>query len=327
MKITGQFGYGTANAAKSINIWQRSMLLVIVNFFLNIRNVYYFYLSNRQVAKTKQTTQPATKKKCDYRIKLRNSTKLLVSSSRKSAHLATAILKSRYSKPATKKIKHRSRVENRVAGDFMQPVSDEKKSKAPSEKVKIVLDDGNGTEVAMKRSSGEVWQNITSKEKKVLKEKFKSLFNGTQACGVEKTFQLTTGSRACINFHKTQSEYVISDLRIKRETCSGSISPAGAPQRPAKRFRLVQSRDEIFGMLSQEKKTNKAYVAKLCIILDNIETNPYHNDSGFGQHTEKLKKDLKGLWSRRANKDDRVVYEMDEKNNTIKIVQVEGHYE
>ncbi|WP_395061127.1 Txe/YoeB family addiction module toxin [Flavobacterium sp.] len=74
---------------------------------------------------------------------------------------------------------------------------------------------------------------------------------------------------------------------------------------------------------SQHKKNgNKASIKKIFTILNELKDHPY---SGEGK-PEELKYDLKGLWSRRINKKDRLIYEVKEDIVTVLVVSAIGHY-
>lgn len=58
-------------------------------------------------------------------------------------------------------------------------------------------------------------------------------------------------------------------------------------------------------------------------LLDIIQTNPFQNPPPF----EKLVGDLEGAYSRRINIQHRLVYEVIESKNTVKILRMWTHYE
>lgn len=62
---------------------------------------------------------------------------------------------------------------------------------------------------------------------------------------------------------------------------------------------------------------------KLKALLEVIKENPYQTPPGY----EKLVGNLQGLYSRRINIQHRLVYEVFEKEKTIKIISVWSHYE
>lgn len=70
-----------------------------------------------------------------------------------------------------------------------------------------------------------------------------------------------------------------------------------------------------------KKVNNKALNKKLLKLLEELIEHPF---SGIGK-PEPLKHQLSGLWSRRINKEHRLIYEV--KENTILIISSKGHYE
>ena len=58
-------------------------------------------------------------------------------------------------------------------------------------------------------------------------------------------------------------------------------------------------------------------------LLDILEKNPYQNPPPY----EKLVGDLKGSYSRRINIQHRLVYQVLEKEHTVKIIRLWTHYE
>ncbi|WP_317132751.1 Txe/YoeB family addiction module toxin [Pedobacter sp. BS3] len=70
------------------------------------------------------------------------------------------------------------------------------------------------------------------------------------------------------------------------------------------------------------KKTgNKAVLNKLLNLLKELSEHPF---TGTGK-PEPLKHSLSGMWSRRINKEHRLVYEV--KESVVFILSVKGHYE
>lgn len=67
-------------------------------------------------------------------------------------------------------------------------------------------------------------------------------------------------------------------------------------------------------------QNNPKLIEKINAILESILVDP---QSGIGK-PEKLKYELTGLWSRRINHRDRMVYQVDD--NTITILQLRDHY-
>lgn len=61
---------------------------------------------------------------------------------------------------------------------------------------------------------------------------------------------------------------------------------------------------------------------KLKKILDELETHP---ETGAGK-PEKLRHELSGFWSRRLNKKDRIIYEINEEEAIVTVLSALGHY-
>lgn len=58
-------------------------------------------------------------------------------------------------------------------------------------------------------------------------------------------------------------------------------------------------------------------------LLNIVKENPFQNPPPY----EKLLGDLSGMYSRRINIQHRLVYAVDEKNNTVKVLRMWKHYE
>ena len=67
-------------------------------------------------------------------------------------------------------------------------------------------------------------------------------------------------------------------------------------------------------------KTNKSVAKKIVQLIETIKQNPF---KGIGK-PEPLKHQLSGYWSRRINKEHRLVYSVSE--NTVFILSAQGHY-
>jgi toxin YoeB len=70
------------------------------------------------------------------------------------------------------------------------------------------------------------------------------------------------------------------------------------------------------------KKTNIGAFKKANDLIKELKLHP---EFGTGQ-PEKLKQELTGLWSRRLNKKDRLIYEIDEEDMTVIMHSFLGHY-
>ncbi len=67
---------------------------------------------------------------------------------------------------------------------------------------------------------------------------------------------------------------------------------------------------------------NKSDITKIETIFKQLEVNPYE---GIGL-PEPLKHELKGYWSRRINKKDRLVYRVLENEILVIVISALGHY-
>lgn len=76
--------------------------------------------------------------------------------------------------------------------------------------------------------------------------------------------------------------------------------------------------------LKKHKRSgNKSTEKKIKRILNELKVHP---ETGTGK-PEKLKHDLKGFWSRRINKKDRMIYSIQHDIVTVEVVSAMGHYE
>lgn len=71
-----------------------------------------------------------------------------------------------------------------------------------------------------------------------------------------------------------------------------------------------------------KKSGTKATKTKLQKILKELQEHPY---TGEGK-PEQLKYELSGLWSRRINRKDRLIYEVKENIVTVDVISAMGHY-
>lgn len=70
-----------------------------------------------------------------------------------------------------------------------------------------------------------------------------------------------------------------------------------------------------------KKSGNKAVLKKIFVLLNELTESPF---GGTGKH-EPLKHDLNGKWSRRINKEHRLIYEVID--DTVLLHSAKGHYE
>nr|WP_294928946.1 Txe/YoeB family addiction module toxin [uncultured Flavobacterium sp.] len=71
-----------------------------------------------------------------------------------------------------------------------------------------------------------------------------------------------------------------------------------------------------------KKSGNKISVKNIAKILIDLTENPYE---GFGS-PEQLKHEYSGLWSRRINQKDRMIYRIEEEVVTVFVISAMGHY-
>ena len=71
---------------------------------------------------------------------------------------------------------------------------------------------------------------------------------------------------------------------------------------------------------AHKKAGNKAILNKLLTLLEELEEHPF---TGTGK-PEQLKHNLSGCWSRRINREHRLVYEVTD--DTVFVLSAKGHY-
>jgi len=86
---------------------------------------------------------------------------------------------------------------------------------------------------------------------------------------------------------------------------------------------LVEYTDTALKDLKKHKKTGeKSTLSKISKLIIELEQHPY---TGTGK-PEELKHQLKGFWSRRINRTDRLVYSINDKTVTVEVISAMGHY-
>lgn len=70
-------------------------------------------------------------------------------------------------------------------------------------------------------------------------------------------------------------------------------------------------------------KSNAALFKNASALINILRENPYQNPPSY----EKLRGELSSLYSRRINRQHRLVYEIIEEEKTVKIVSMWSHYE
>lgn len=74
-----------------------------------------------------------------------------------------------------------------------------------------------------------------------------------------------------------------------------------------------------------KKSGNKSVMKKITALIEDIINHPYE---GLGK-PEALKYDLQGFWSRRIDREHRIIYQVTNKNTIeiLNILSLKGHYE
>ncbi|GHV23464.1 hypothetical protein AGMMS49959_16590 [Planctomycetales bacterium] len=74
---------------------------------------------------------------------------------------------------------------------------------------------------------------------------------------------------------------------------------------------------------AHEKSGNLPLVRKLERLLEELREHPY---TGTGK-PERLSMNLSGYWSRRINREHRLVYAVNDQTVTVNVIAAAGHYE
>jgi toxin YoeB len=88
------------------------------------------------------------------------------------------------------------------------------------------------------------------------------------------------------------------------------------------KFRIKIEKQAEIDIRKHHKSGNRASIKKIGQILSELSEHPY---SGLGQ-PEELKYNLQGLWSRKVNKKDRIIYCVNEDVVTVFVFSAMGHY-
>ncbi len=89
------------------------------------------------------------------------------------------------------------------------------------------------------------------------------------------------------------------------------------------KYLVTFSESAITELAKHKKAGNKAINNKIDKIFNELKETPF---IGEGQ-PEPLKHSLTGLWSRRINREHRIIYSVDEKIVTVYVVSAMGHYD
>jgi toxin YoeB len=87
--------------------------------------------------------------------------------------------------------------------------------------------------------------------------------------------------------------------------------------------RLIEYTHKAKDDLTSFKKSGQpAILKKVRKLIESIQQSPYE---GVGK-PEPLKHELSGCWSRRINKEHRMIYEVSQDKSSIYILSLKGHY-
>ena len=88
------------------------------------------------------------------------------------------------------------------------------------------------------------------------------------------------------------------------------------------KYTLVLSPNAEKQLVEWQKSGQKKDIAKIFSLFQELEEHP---TTGTGQ-VEQVKGSLSGYWSRRINKQHRIIYSIHEEIVTVEVVSVGGHY-
>ena len=88
-------------------------------------------------------------------------------------------------------------------------------------------------------------------------------------------------------------------------------------------YKIIIKETAVKDFLKHKKSGNKQNLVKISKIIEELREHPY---TGIGK-PEQLKYNLQGLWSRRINQKDRLIYEVVEDVVSVYILSAIGHYE
>ena len=88
------------------------------------------------------------------------------------------------------------------------------------------------------------------------------------------------------------------------------------------RYKLILMPEAERHLKEWRKSGQKKILLKIAALLEELCEHP---TTGTGK-VEQLKGDLEGFWSRRINKDSRLIYKIEEDIITVFVVSLKGHY-
>ena len=88
------------------------------------------------------------------------------------------------------------------------------------------------------------------------------------------------------------------------------------------RYKLILMPEAEHHLQEWRKSGQKKILLKIAALLEELCEHP---TTGTGK-VEQLKGDLEGFWSRRINKDSRLIYKIEEDIITVFVISLKGHY-
>ncbi|RFC54325.1 Txe/YoeB family addiction module toxin [Brumimicrobium aurantiacum] len=88
------------------------------------------------------------------------------------------------------------------------------------------------------------------------------------------------------------------------------------------KYELIYTKEAIDDLNKFKKSGNKVLLKKIATLLKEIKHSPFN---GTGK-PEELKHQYAGLWSRRINREHRLIYKVEDNIITITVLSLKGHY-
>ena len=88
------------------------------------------------------------------------------------------------------------------------------------------------------------------------------------------------------------------------------------------RYKLIIMPEAERNLQEWRKSGQKQTLLKIAALLEELCEHP---TTGTGK-VEQLKGDLEGFWSRRINKESRLIYKIEEEIITVFVISLKGHY-
>jgi len=89
------------------------------------------------------------------------------------------------------------------------------------------------------------------------------------------------------------------------------------------KYKLILSKEAQKHLKKHSTSGNKRLLSKIDALFGELQDHP---ETGTGK-PERLKNNLAGFWSRRINKEHRLIYSIEEGIVKVNVVSAHGHYE